>query len=472
MAVPREQFSSRLGFILAAAGSAVGIGNLVGFPLAATKGGGGAFLFLYALFVIFICIPVMMAELSLGRATQKDPIGAYIKAAGGKSAWRFAGFLVCLTPFMIAVFYMVITIWVFGYFVEILFGNLRELADPNIFQIFINGKSIFIYLLVVLALVNFILLKGVKGGIEAAAKILMPALLILLLGLICFVLTLDNALVGVSYYLIPDFSKINAAVLNSALSQAFFSLSLGMGILITYGSYVARQESIASNAKFVAGVDTAVAFCAGLMILPAIVALNPTVDPAELSESSVGMVFTYLPKIFLALQSLVGYVGASIVAAVFFLLLLFAALTSLVSIIEVPTISLIDTFGLDRKKSLVRLTAAMSILTIACIMSFGMIDWLTNFVRYAGLQKSFFDVVVDVFYDTVLPLNGLLICLFVRTKWKHKFEAELKEGDTSYATSLTRKYVDFSLVTIIPIILLMIFVNTVLYKYFGITLIG
>jgi len=245
MAVPREQVSSRLGFILVAAGSAAGIGSLVGFQLAATKDGGGASIFLYTLFVISICIPVMMAELSLGRATQKDPIGAYTKAAGAESAWRFAGFLAFLTPFIITVFYMVITIWVFGYFVEILFGNLRELADPNTFQIFINGKSIFIFLLVVVAMVNFILLKDVKGGIEAAAKIIMPAFLILLLGLVCFVLTLDNTFVGVSYYLIPDFFKINAAVLINALSQAFFSLSLGMGILVTYGSYVARQESIA-----------------------------------------------------------------------------------------------------------------------------------------------------------------------------------------------------------------------------------
>jgi NSS family neurotransmitter:Na+ symporter len=146
----REQFSSRLGFILAATGSAVGIGNLVGFPVAATKGGGGAFLLLYAMFVVFICIPVMMAELSLGRRTQKDPIGAYLKEAGAGSPWRIAGLLSVITPFMIAVFYMVITVWIFGYFIEIVSGNLDTLAKPETFNVFINSNKVFVYLVIVL----------------------------------------------------------------------------------------------------------------------------------------------------------------------------------------------------------------------------------------------------------------------------------------------------------------------------------
>lgn len=472
MSITREHFGSKLGFIMAAAGSAVGIGNLVGFPVAATKNGGGAFLFIYALFVIFICLPVMMAELSLGRHTQRDPIGAYRQQAGKGSLWQLAGLLSFITPFMIAVFYMVITVWVLGYFFEISAGNLSQLAEPSAFGVFINTDSIFIYLLIVAIILNGILVCGVKNGIERAAKILMPTLFLMLLGLIIFVLSLDNAWAGVSYYLIPDFSKINAQVINGALSQAFFSLSLGMGILITYGSYVRANASIASSAKLIALTDTSVAFCAGLMILPAIFALEPNTNTSELSDSSVGLIFSFLPKIFLELQLVIGYLGASSVAAIFFLLVFFAAITSLVSITEVPTSSLIDNNKLSRKKALFRLNLFMALFTIACACSFGRIEWLSQFAEYAGQNKSFFDVVVDVFYDTILPLNGLLICLFVRYRWKQGFDQELEQGDSRYKNSLTEKYVDFALGTFIPLILAIIFINTACQKFLGTALIG
>ena len=235
MTTQREQFRSRLGFILAAAGSAVGIGNLVGFPVNATKSGGAAFLLVYAVFVIFICLPVMMAEMSLGRNTQRNPLGAYTSIAGGKSPWRFGGWLALITPFMIAVFYQVLTVWLLGYFVGAVSGNLEAMAQPNFFGEFINSNGVFLYMVVLVLLIGVILNSGVQNGIERLAKILMPSLFVMLLALTLFVLTLPNALVGVKYYLIPDFDKLNLGVINLALSQAFFSLSLGMGILITYG---------------------------------------------------------------------------------------------------------------------------------------------------------------------------------------------------------------------------------------------
>ncbi|MET1218866.1 MAG: sodium-dependent transporter, partial [Glaciecola sp.] len=316
----REQFGSKLGFILAAAGSAVGIGNLVGFPVGAAKNGGGAFLLMYSIFVIFICLPVMLAEMSVGRHTQRDPLGAYSNLSNKHKAWRFAGWLSVMTPFMIAVFYSVITVWIFGYLVGSLSGNLAHLADPSYFGTFINSNSVFIYMAIVLGILYYILQGGVKEGIEKGAKILMPALFIMLLGLVVFVLFQDNALAGVQFYLVPDVSKIDSGVINGALSQAFFSLSLGMGILLTYASYIDRKSDIPGSAKLIALTDTAVAFTAGLMILPAIFSFNPSINPDELSESSVGLIFTFLPKIFLALQTSLGYVGASAVASIFFLL--------------------------------------------------------------------------------------------------------------------------------------------------------
>ncbi len=472
MSVAREQFGSRLGFILAAAGSAVGIGNLVGFPVAAAKNGGAAFLLIYALFVFLVCLPVMMAELSMGRHSQKDPLGAYRDLSNGSSLWSLAGWLVLITPYMIAVFYMVITVWLCGYLFETASGNLDQLANPDNFGRFINSNSVFLYFIVVAALVNLILIGGVKDGIERAAKIMMPALFVMLIALVIFVLTLDNAWLGVQYYLVPDFSKINAGVINSALSQAFFSLSLGMGIMITYGSYIGRDEKIVGSAKIVALTDTGVAFAAGLMILPAIFSFNPAINTAELSDSSVSLIFTFLPKIFLALQTTIGYLAASIAASLFFLLVFFAAITSLVSITEVPTASLVRK-GYSRTKALSILGITMGVLTAACILSFGRVEWLTGFAGYAGQTKSLFDVIIDVFYETILPLNGLLVCLFVIFRWKKQnLNAELEHSDPNYKNSLMERYVNLSLSSFIPLILLLIFINTVALKYFDITLLG
>ncbi|MFC3093644.1 sodium-dependent transporter [Alteromonas sediminis] len=469
----REQFGSRIGFILAAAGSAVGIGNLVGFPVGAAKNGGGAFLVMYAIFVFAICLPVMLAEMSVGRHARKDPLGAYKSIAGNGTPWAIAGWLSIITPFMIAVFYLVITVWIFGYLFESVTGNLAALADPNTFGEFINSTSVFVYMAVVLGIVYLILQGGVKEGIERAAKLLMPALFVMLVLLVIFVLTRDNAMAGVAFYLIPDFSKINASVVNGALSQAFFSLSLGMGIMITYGSYINSRANIPGSAKLVALTDTAVAFTAGLMILPAIFSFNPDTDPAQLSESSISMIFTSLPKIFLALQASIGYVGASFVASVFFLLVFFAAITSLVSIFEVPVAALMDERDMSRRKALLLLGVLLVLLGVVCAASFGMSAFFTEFAAYAGSPKSFFDIVYDIFYDTILPLNGLLICIFVIYRWKKaNFHSALSEGAEDYGRGWFAKYVDLSVGTFIPAILLVIFINTVALKYFGVALIG
>lgn len=468
MNAEREHFSSKLGFVLAAAGSAVGIGNMVGFPVAATKGGGGAFLVIYAAFVAFICLPVMLAEMNLGRKTQLDPQGAYPAIAGSKSPWRFAGWLAVLTPFMIGVFYMVITVWILGYLLQTLMGNLDTLANPDYFGTFINNYSVFALLVVVAAIVHVILVGGVRKGIERASRILMPSLFVMLLGLVAFVLTLDNAWTGVRFFLVPDFSQVNGDVISGALSQAFFSLSLGMGILITYGSYFRQRDDLVGSAKLVAVADSLVAFVAGLMILPAIFVFNPDTNPENLSESSVAMIFTFLPQIFLALQDTLGYGGASAVAAVFFLLVFFAAITSLVSIIEVPTSTIVRKYNISRKRALGLLALTMGSLTLIAIASFGMISFFTNFVSYGGGSQSFFDVIYDVFYDTVLPLNGLLICLFVVWRWKQaSFHEALAEGNRSYSQSLLKRYVSFSLTTFIPVILALVFINTVASIFFA-----
>ncbi|NND01073.1 MAG: sodium-dependent transporter [Gammaproteobacteria bacterium] len=464
----REQFGSRLGFILAAAGSAVGIGNLVGFPVNAAKSGGAAFLLVYAVFVVFVCLPVMIAEMSLGRYTQRNPLGAYNSASGNSGLWRIGGWLAIITPFMIAVFYQVLTVWLLAYFVGAVTGNLSAMAQPDYFNTFINSGSVFAYLIVLTILIGFVLNSGVQQGIERMAKILMPTLFVMLLLLTAFVLTLPNALIGVKFFLIPDISKITPAVVSNALGQAFFSLSLGMGILITYGSYISKRESIAGGAKMVALVDTSVAFFAGLLILPAIFVFNPDTDPGSLTTSSVSLVFTFLPKIFLSMQAMVGYFAASLVASMFFLLVFFAALTSQVSILQVPISAFQDELGLSRFKSVLSLGASAALLVVASTVSFGMVAYFTEFVSYGGATKSLFDVIIDVFYDTILPLNGLIVCLFVIYRWRRsEFNAELAIGDEGFEQSFIRKYINFSVGTFIPVILFLVFLNTVCIKFFG-----
>lgn len=473
MAEDRGQFSSKLGFILAAAGSAVGLGNMVAFPVMASKNGGAAFLLVYLVFIVLLCYPVMMSEIAMGRRTQRNPVGAFTEIAGGKSLWRWAGQLAIVTPFMIAVFYLVITVWLVVYLGQLVSGHLDYLATDGAFAEVVSSPSLFIYLLLLMALIFVILLGGVKGGIERLARVLMPSLVVMLLALMAFVLTLDNAFAGVRYYLIPDFSKLNGSVINSALSHAFFSLSLGMGILITYGSYFSKRDNIASATRLVAVADTGIAFFAGLLIIPAIFVFDPGTNTEELSTSSVSLIFSFLPKIFVLMQATFGYVGASVFAILFFMLVFFAALTSLVSIIEIPIAYLIDEWGFSRKKAVAFQAAALLLFVTPATMSLGMSDSLTSFTNYAGVSKSVFDVISDVFYETILPFGGFLVCIFCAYRWKFSgLSEELAQGDENYQGSFLEKYINFSLGTVIPVILFLVFLNTVALKYFAYNLFG
>lgn len=473
MSIERGQFSSRLGFILAAAGSAVGLGNLVAFPVMASKNGGAVFLFVYVLFVALICLPVMMAEIAMGRRTQRNPVGAFSALTGHDKKWRMAGNLAILTPFMIAVFYTIVTVWIIIYLLSALTGGLSDLARPEHFGETIGSPSLFLYFVVLQIVVFGVLLSGVRDGIERQARILMPTLFVMLIGLIAFVLTLDNADAGIRYYLVPDFSQFDSAVVNAALNQAFFSLSLGMGIMITYGSYFSQTDNIPSSARFVAVADTSIAFLAGLLILPAIFAFNPATNPEDLSSSSVGLIFTYLPQIFLSMQESVGYFGASVVAAVFFALVLFAAFTSLVSIVEIPISYMIDEWHFTRKKAVIIQAGLVSFFAIIAALSFGMSPFLTDFIPYGGGPKSFFDLIADTFSEVILPFVGFLACIVVSYRWRNGgLTSELATGDPLYKGSMTEKYVNFSLRTFVPAVLLFVFLNSASQKYFAFDLLS
>jgi len=470
MAADRGQFSSRLGFVLAAAGSAIGLGNLVAFPVMASKNGGAVFLLVYLLFVALICFPVLLAEIAMGRHTRRNPVGAFSALSNGHKGWRWAGKLAIITPFMIAVFYTVVTVWILIFLFRALTGGLSELASPAAFGEMIGSPAIFPWFIVLQIAVFGVLLGGVKRGIERMARVLMPLLAVMLLGLIAFVLTLDNAMLGVRYYLIPDFSRLNGTVINAALNQAFFSLSLGMGILITYGSYFGREDRIVNSGRMVAIADTSVAFMAGLLILPAIFAFNPATNPDDLSTSSVGLIFTYLPQIFLSMQEVVGYWGASAAATVFFALVFFAAMTSLVSILEIPISFMIDELSYSRRKAVLVQAALVSSFAVLAALSFGMSGFLTDFIPYGGGSKSFFDLLADTFSEVILPLVGFLVCIICSVRWRKGFSEELAIGDEGFRGSGLSRYLTFSLRTFVPVVLLFVFINSVAAKYFAIDL--
>lgn len=473
MAIARGQFSSRLGFVLAAAGSAIGLGNLVAFPVMASRNGGAIFLLVYLLFVALICFPVLLAEIAMGRRSQRNPVGAFAALSGGSRMWRNLGKLAIITPFMIAVFYTVVTTWILIYLLRALTGGLETLATPEAFPAMIGSPVIYLFFVFLQIGLFTVLLGGVKHGIERLARVLMPTLAVMLLGLIFFVMTLENATLGLQYYLVPDFSRLSGSVINGALNQAFFSLSLGMGILITYGSYFSRQDRIVDSGKMVVVADTGIAFLAGLLILPAIFVFDPATNTEDLSTSSIGLIFSYLPQIFLSMQNVVGYAGASVVASVFFALVLFAAITSLVSILEIPISYLIDEWEFSRRKAVLIQATGVTVCAALAAMSFGMSGFLTDFIPYGGGSRSLFDLIADTFSEVILPLVGFLVCIFCAFRWgRAGFSEELAVANPAFRGSLMERYVNFSLRTFVPVVLLFVFINSVAEKYFAVNLLA
>lgn len=457
----RGGFSSRLGFIAAAAGSAVGLGNIWQFPYVAGQNGGAAFLIIYVFWIFLIGFPVMLGEITLGRSAKSNPYGAY-KKYGGK-AWGLVGLFGILSGIMILSFYNVVSGWAFGYFLETAFGNLLEENDfSSFFGEYVADYSDNLWFSFgFMAITAVIVLQGVKKGIEGSAKILMPALFFLLLGIIVYGLTLPGAIEGVKFYLLPNFSLINAETIYSALGQAFFSLSLGMGGLITYGSYLSKQENILSSASLVVVADTMVAFLAGLMIFPLVFSQGQS--PSE----GPGLVFVALPGIFQAMGPVLG----KIIGSSFFLLLCFAALTSTISLLEVAVAYLIDERKWSRRRAVSLMALVIFFIGIPSMLGYGAVQSLTSFTFYEGTSKSFMDLVQDVFSVIALPLGGFLLSVFIATRWTTaRFSEEISQGAKNYKGSFMESFLNVMIKFICPVVLGLMFILTLLQKFFNIQL--
>ena len=418
----RGQWGSKIGFVLAAAGSAIGLGNIWRFPYVTGQNGGAAFVVIYLACIAFICLPYLFAELALGRHSQKNPVGA-IEAIKGRTPWALVGGLCVLTGIFILSYYGVIAGWTFGYIFKNVVSPDTQFAD------FIARPALVLPLFVLfLGFTAVVVYGGVEDGIERAAKVLMPVLLVLMLLVIVRAVTLEGASEGLSFYLNPDFSKITGTAVVAALGQAFFSLSLGMGAMVTYGSYLPEEENLLSAGGYVALFDTGIALLAGLMIFPAVFALggDPAAGPA--------LVFVTLPELFQEMPL------GTVVGIAFFLLLSIAALTSTVSLMEVVVSYFIDERRWSRAKSVAVVIGATFCFGLPAALSQGISPTLTDMTWLVGeagfLGATDFLSIMDTIWGNIsLALGALLICIFAGWVWG---TAEVAEEIRSGAGDFTR----------------------------------
>ena len=397
----RANFGSRLGIILATAGSAVGLGNVWRFPTMTGENGGAAFILIYIVCVLLLGVPCMLSEFIIGRRAQANTARAYSRLAGG-SPWRFIGYFGVFTGFMIAGYYCVVSGWCLQYVYASVTGQLE--GDPAYVTQYFDDFSTnpwkpVVWLVTFFLITHFVIVRGVEKGIEKASKLMMPLLFILLIVIAVASCLLPNAEKGISFLFSPDFSKVDSEVLLSALGQAFYSLSLGMGCLCTYASYFSRDTHLMKSSMQIVSIDTLIAILAGLMIFPAVFSVGGDV------EAGPSLVFITLPNVFNQAFSSMPIVG-HLIALLFYLLLSVAALTSLISLHEVSTAFFHEEFNLSRTKAASIVTTLCCIIGVFCSLSFYNTD-----ISLLGMQLfELFDFTTGQIF---LPLGGFLTSLFV-----------------------------------------------------------
>ena len=417
MTQAREKWGSQLGFVLAAAGSAVGLGNIWRFPYVAGENGGGIFIAIYVVCVIVLGLPVMLAEMAIGRASQRNPVGAF-KVLKPGTPWFTVGGMGVLCGFIILSFYCVVAGWTLGYVVESVRGVLTDASPDEIaahFKGFIANPLLGLgYFVAMMALSMFVVARGIKSGIERWSKILMPALLFMLLLVMFRSLSLEGSAAGLEFIFWPDLDKLTPGVLLQAMGQAFFSMSLGMGAMLTYGSYLSRERNMPKSALSVGGLDLLVALLGGMAIFPALFAFN--MDP----QAGPGLVFITLPVIF-------GQIPfGQVFMTLFFVLLVVAALTSTISLVEVISSFLIDELGWTRGKAVVVMGVATTLLGVPSALSAGILSADVIGFDFMGLAEK-------VSADYMLPIGALLLSIFAGFIWgKENVLAELREGSSGF----------------------------------------
>lgn len=441
----RSSFSGKIGFVLAAAGASVGLGNIWRFPYLAAKYGGGIFLLAYIILALTFGYTMIMAETALGRMTKKSPVGAF-GAFGHTWTFRFGGWINAIIPMLIVPYYSTIGGWVIKYMFEYIRGNGTELAVDGYFTNFISGGfSVEIWFLVFALVTLAIIYAGVENGIERVSKFMMPVLVVLAVIIAIYSMTREGALEGVKYFLVPEFENFSWMTVVSAMGQMFYSLSIAMGILITFGSYMKKEVSIESATKNVEIFDTAIAVMAGLMIIPAVFAFsggNP-----EMLQAGPSLMFITIPKV---LDSM-GF--GTVMGILFFVLVFFAALTSAIALTESAVATFEDELKWSRSKAAVIVGLIIIILGTLSSLGYGPLA----FIEIIGMSfLDFFDFLTN---SVMMPIAALMTCLLVVRVIEIQRIAEEVEKDG--ASFKRKKIFNFMIKYLCPIFVVIILVSSV-----------
>ena len=414
----RSMFSGKLGFVLSAAGASVGLGNIWRFPYLAAKYGGGIFLLIYILLALTFGYTMIVAETSLGRMTRKSPVGAYASFTKSHTL-KAGGWINAIIPILIVPYYSVIGGWVIKYLFEYICGNGTKLAEDGYFSMFISdGVSAEICFIVFALITLTIIFAGVRNGIERVSKFMMPILVVLSVIIAIYSVTRPGALKGIQYFLVPNLENFSWMTVVSAMGQMFYSLSIAMGILVTFGSYMKKETSIEDSTRNVEIFDTAIAIMAGLMIIPAVFAFSSG-DPNTL-QAGPSLMFITIPKVFASMGL------GTVVGILFFVLVLFAAVTSSIALTESAVSTFEDELHWNRKKSTVVIGIIMLVLGTLSSLGYGPLDA----VKILGMQfLDFFDFLTN---SVMMPIAAIATCLLVsRVIGVDRIEEEMtQEGST------------------------------------------
>ncbi len=397
MSEKRSSFTGKIGFVLAAAGSAVGLGNIWRFPYLAAKYGGGIFLLVYVILAVTFGFALMCAEIAIGRKTGQSAIGAFKSL---DKRFSFVGWLASVVPMIILPYYCVIGGWVTKYFCVFVSGGAEKSAGEGYFNDFISRPiEPLAWFFIFIGITALVVLFGVEKGIEKVSKFMMPVLVALTLFVAVYSMFLPNAMEGVVYYIKPDFSRFSATTVLAAMGQLFYSMSLAMGIMITYGSYMKKDINLESSVRQIEVFDTGIAFLAGLMVIPAVFSFSGGNE--EALGKGPGLMFVTLPKVFESMS------GGTVIGALFFLLVFFAALTSSISLMETVVSIVRDKLGWERKKTCLAVLIGALLLGLPSSLGFGILSEVT----VIGLSfLDFFDFISN---SVIMPIVALLTCIFV-----------------------------------------------------------
>ena len=452
----REQLASRLGFILLSAGCAIGLGNVWRFPYITGKYGGAVFLGVYLLFLLFVGLPVLVMEFSVGRATQRNMAHALKKLEPAGSWWHKFGIFSPLGSFILMMFYMPIAGWMMNYVWMTMSGRLSVPADqvPAMFGgMLADPLTMFFWTFVVSALCFFVCGQGLQKGVERVVKYMMLGLLFIMVGLACYSCTLPGAANGLAFYLLPDFSRALDAgfmsLMNDAMNQAFFTLSVGMGGMCIFGSYLKKDRSLTQESVLVVSLDTFVALTAGLIIFPACFAFGVTPNAGP------GLIFITLPNIFNNMS------GGQIWGTLFFVFMSAAALTTVIAVIENIIAYFMDGFGWSRKKATIINFAALTLCTLPCILGFNV--W--SGFEPLGPGTCVLDLEDFIISNNILPLGSFMFMLFCCHRYGWGWDSFVAEADTGIGLKFP-KFLRFYLSWILPAVFLFIFVQGYIQKFF------